>query len=102
MDRTVSVGAASGSLSALLVRLASEAFRSESFPVCPDCPLCAEVLVLPESIDLPSLCLGLLVGLSIGPILDLLHLARHSWRVWLQGKLRELAKKNPEALYRLA
>ena len=107
MDRTLTVGAASGSLSAIGFRLISELLRSEPTLVIPDCPLCPSCPDLPElpsleQLNFYSVVLGILIGVSIGPVLDLLYLARQSWRVWLRTRLSELAARNSEALYRLA
>ena len=103
MDRTVSVGAASGSLSAILLRLLSDFSADPGIAACPLCPECPDIsLWLPESIDPISLAFGILIGLLLGPIFDFVHLVRQSWRVWLSTRLRDLARKNPEELYRLA
>lgn len=101
MDRTVSVGAASGSVSAILLRLLSE-FSAEPLhcPICPDCPDLG--LWLPEGVDPFSLAAGVAIGLLLGPLLELLHLVRQSWRRWLHSRLRELARQTPEDLYKLA
>eukprot|EP00435_Cladocopium_sp_Y103_P054806 s44_g18.t1 len=54
------------------------------------------------SIDLPSLLLGLLIGLAIGPLLDFCFLLRQSWRAFVRGKLAQLSKQQRAPLYRLA
>ena len=105
MDRTLTVGAASGSISAIGLRLLSELLRAEPplVPECPICPICPDLPEVPllEHLDLSSVLLGVLIGVSLGPLLGLLYLARQSWRVWIRVRLHELAR-NPEALYRLA
>ena len=107
MDRTLTVGAASGSLSAIGFRVLSELLRSDPpLPECPSCPLCPDLvdipIELPERLDLFSILVGLALGLAIGPLRDLLYLLRQTWRVWIRTRLGELARRNPEALYRLA
>ena len=104
MDRSVAVGATSGSLTALLLRIFSAAVDPQSCPSCEfscDCPSCLELpqLVI-QGLDIYSLLIGILVGLLIGPVLDLLHLVRQSWTIWLRSKLAQLAEDKP--LYRLA
>ena len=107
VDRTLTVGAASGSLSAIGFRVLSELLRSDPpLPECPSCPLCPDLagipIELPGRLDLFSILVGLALGLAIGPLLDLLYLLRQTWRVWIRTRLGELARRNPEALYRLA
>jgi hypothetical protein len=53
-----------------------------------------------QKVDLFSLLLGILVGLLVGPLLDLVHLIRQSWVVWLRSRLSQLAEDRP--LYKLA
>jgi hypothetical protein len=53
-----------------------------------------------QKVDLFSLLLGILVGLLVGPLLDLVHLIRQSWVVWLRSRLNQLAEDRP--LYKLA
>jgi hypothetical protein len=105
MDRALAVGATSGSFSVLIFRLLSGAFAPgvplpEPFE-CPVCPEAPEWLLLGSwQIEPYSLGLGLLLGVSVGPILELLYLLRQTWRVWLQSRLVQLAEK-PGCLYRL-
>ena len=113
MDRTLTVGAASGSLSAIGLRLLSQLLHTEPprIPECPYCPVCPELPEFPDlpelpdlplRLDLASLVVGIVIGASLGPLFDLVYLARQSWRVWLRSRLSDLARRNPEALYRLA
>ena len=103
MDRSLAVGATSGSVSALIIRFLSEiASRSAEVPF--ECPICPDLELWDfkiERLDIPSLLLGLLVGFLLGPILDLAHLGRQTWRFWLQQRLRQLHRE-PGALYKLA
>ncbi len=101
MERTLAVGATSGSVSALLIKLLS-GFLADSPPFdCPACPLCLDWQL--ESVDLPSVGIGLLVGLLLGPLVDLIQLVRQSWKVWLQTRLRALdrSESSQGALYKI-
>jgi len=101
MERTLAVGATSGSISALLIRFLS-GLLVEPLPAdCPACPLCFDWQW--ESLDLPSVAFGLVVGLLLGPLVDLIQLLRQSWRVWLETRLRALdrGESQPPALYKL-
>jgi len=103
MDRSLAVGATSGSLSALLLRLLSSSLDSPcpAFDCDCDCPACLDLpALIIQKVDLFSLLLGILVGLLVGPLLDLVHLIRQSWVVWLRSRLNQLAEDRP--LYKLA
>ena len=96
VDRPLTLGAAGGSISAIAWRLLAESLRSTPVQVIPDCPeldcVCPDLPALSLGhlhLDLQSLLLGVLVGLSLGPLLDLLVL------------LRDLALRNTE-LWRFA
>ena len=79
MNRALTASAATGSLSALVWQVVHEFFQQ---PVTCPVPEVLPSLVLEApaaftfnslkelSIDLPSLALGILLGLSIGPLLD--------------------------------
>lgn len=103
MDRTLAVGATSGSLSALLLRLVSE-LVSPDHPL-PDCPICPELdlsaLLHWETLDPISLLVGLAAGLLVGPALDLAYLIRQTWRVWLASRVQQLSTPT-SSLYKLA
>ena len=101
MERSLAVGATSGSLSAILFRFLSSALDSP----CPvfdcDCPVCSDFpALIIQKLDIFSLLVGIICGLLIGPILDLVHLVRQSWVVWLRPRLNQLAEERP--LYKLA
>ena len=103
MERSLAVGATSGSLSAILFRFLSSALDSP----CPvfdcdcDCPVCFDFpALIIQKLDIFSLLVGIICGLLIGPILDLVHLLRQSWVVWLCSRLNQLAGERP--LYKLA
>ena len=101
MERTVALGATSGSISALLFRLAADALAADPQLPSFDCPICPELPIpIPEQLDGFSLLVGLAIGVSLGPILELLYLLRQSWRCWVQSRLAKLARQ-PQHLYRL-
>ena len=104
MERSLAVGATGGSVSAIFLRLLSAALDSPAPSCdcdCGECPLCADIpsLVL-QHLDLFSLFVGILVGLLIGPLLDLVQLIRQSWAVWLRSRLSQLAAEE-KPLYRI-
>ena len=103
MDRTVAAGATSGSLAALLLRLVSESLHTD-IPLQLDCPLCPDFSAKLnfENLDLPSLGLGILVGLLIGPLLDCIQLLRQGWSAWLRATIKRWARDEREQLYKLA
>lgn len=103
MERSLAVGATSGSVSAILLRLLGSVLETPALPCecdC-DCPLCTELpQLIIQKLDIFSLLIGILCGLCIGPVLDLIHLIRQSWVVWLRSRLNQLAEEKP--LYKLA
>ncbi len=104
MDRSLALGATGGSLSTLFLRLLSEALHTDTPSF--ECPLCPEVdlsaLLHLEHLDIPSLLLGILIGLLFCPCCELVHLVRQSWRCWIQSRLAALSRKETQALYKLA
>lgn len=110
MNRALTASAATGSLSALVWQVVHEFFQQ---PVTCPAPEVLPSLVLESpaaftfnspkelSIDLPSLALGILLGLSIGPLLDFCFLVRQSWRSFVRAKLSQLSKQHRSPLYRL-
>lgn len=86
MERPVAIGSASGIFSGLLVQLARDLTRDTPLePVVPYLS-CAN---LESSESFPWLVLlgGVLIGLCIGPLVDLAWLLRQRWRRWLWGWL---------------
>ena len=77
MDRTLAVGATGGSLSAILLRLLSDALEGAPVPGLDSCPVCPVALSteLFERVDPFSLLVGILLGLALGPALDLCTLS---------------------------
>lgn len=61
MDRPLAVGATSGSISALVLKLLAGLSDPSSPLSCPDCPVCFEGLLHLEQVDLPSVVLGLII-----------------------------------------
>lgn len=97
--RPLALGAAGGSLSSLGLRLLSETLLSvpEPSPVtavpvpnceCPD----LDISGLGGELDLRSCLIGVLVGISLGPILELLLLIRHWWTSLVRRQLQTLAR----------
>ena len=95
----LALGEAGGSLSFLGLRLFSETLLSVPDPTSvtavPD-PGC-ECPVLDSSglggeLDLRSCLIGVLVGISLGPILELLLLIRHWWTSLVRRQLQTLAR----------
>ena len=104
MDRSVvAASATTGSLSALLLRLLSDLVSEQPL----QCPLCPELEDLAwlqlDRLDPASLILGLLLGLLVGPVFDLIWVLRESWRDWVRNRVRQLAvRATREPLYKLA
>ena len=101
----LTLGAAGGSFTAIAWKLLTDSLSAPAgLPVVVDCPLC-DCPDLPRlllgSLDLNSVVIGILIGLVLGPTLDLLVLIRASWRWWVRNRLRELASRGSE-LYRFA
>ena len=107
VDRPLTLGAAGGSLSAIAWRFLAETLQqSPTLPVPVECPLCdCECPSLSAlnlgPLDPQSIAIGILIGLLLGPALDLVVVLRASWRWWVRNRLRELASRSAE-LYRFA
>ena len=101
MERPLALGAASGSFSAVLIQLLSGLASVDPLVGCPDCPACVEHLLQWDSLDLPSVAAGVILGLLLGPIFDLIQLLRQSWKVWLLSKLVALERSDKAPLYKL-
>ena len=101
MDRSLAVGATGGSVSALILKLLAGFIASEPSFDCPVCPSCLENFQL-DQIDLVSCLIGVVLGLSLGPFLDVVYLLRQSWRVWLRTRVAALEKtERTEPYYKL-
>ncbi len=98
--RPLALGAAGGSLVSLAFRLITDNLELPATLQEPLCQ-CGEILDLvhTESIDWRSFALGLLVGICVWPLLELLVLIRAWWRIFIQRQLAALAKRTQ--LYRI-
>lgn len=83
--RPVAVAGASGGFASLALGLLREAVQTGVVPEPFNCPLCPEVLYpLTQDLDLYSLCIGILVGLAVGPIIDFAFVVRQAWSLRLR------------------
>ena len=91
--RPVAIAGASGGFASLALGLLKEAVLQGGVPEPFNCPLCpsSDLFLQPRELDLYSLSVGILVGLSIGPLIDFAFVARQSWtlrlRRWLHRPL---------------
>ena len=79
MERNLAVGATSGSVSAIFFRLLGSVLETPTLPCDCDCgcPLCTDLpQLIIQKLDIFSLLVGILCGLCICPVLDLIHLIR--------------------------
>ena len=88
--RPVAIAGVSGGFASLVLNLVKEAVIEGCVPEVPfSCPLCPELLRDPEALDSRSFLLGLLVGISVIPFVELLFVLRQIWveklRKWLRG-----------------
>ena len=97
--RPVQVSLLGGTLASFLFRAAEDLVPGVfdyPTPLPPVCP----VLDFPESLHWPSLAVGLLIGLLLGPAIDLLYL----FRVWWSAAVRErlaVLRAQPGPLFRV-
>ena len=78
--RPVAIGAASGTLSSLAWRILADTF--DPITKVPEVFECQCPAFFPDfafDLDLKSLVIGLLIGVALGPILELLLVLRHLW-----------------------
>ena len=103
MDRSVAaIGATSGSLSALILRLLSGALSQDPTAFeCPLCPDCFDWEFAGHHIDPTSLVIGLILGIALGPVVEALYLVRASWKIWVNTKWAQL-NRTEGPLYKLA
>ena len=99
----MAAGATSGSFTALILRLISD-FAAETHLDCPLCPEQIEQLGkwAFDRVDPVSLLLGVLIGILIGPLFDLIWIARQSWRSFVRSRVHRLARLSTEPHYKLA
>ena len=100
MDRSVVAAAGTGSLSGVILNLVAQALASP-LPSAPllECPVCIEFQ--PGDLDFRSLGLGLLLGIAIGPLIDLLYGIRVLWRRAVARFWGSVARQYPYPLYRV-
>ena len=101
MDRSVVTAAGTGSLSGLALNLLAQALAN---PLPPsgnllECPVCLDIQV--SEIDLRSLGLGLLLGIAIGPLIDLLYGLKLLWRRAVARWWGSFVRPHPFPLYRV-
>ena len=72
--RPVAIAGASGGFASLVLGILREAVNQGNAPEPFNCPLCPDLSFLDSAQDLEvrSLLLGILIGLSLGPIVDFL------------------------------
>ena len=97
LGRPLQVSLVGGSLAFLLFRTAEEFFTNPEAELsfagaCPVCPL-------PEDWHVRSFAAGVLVGIAVGPIIDLLYFLRVSWGQFVRARLQSLRLAEP--LYRI-
>ena len=96
--RPVPASILGGTLASFIFRAAEDLFPGFEPPpalasVCPE-------LDFPDSLHWPSVLVGLLIGLCLGPAVDLLYL----FRVWWSAAVRErlaLLRAQPGPLFRV-
>lgn len=94
--RPLPAAVASGSLSSLLISFVREAFRGDPLldrvvDSCPITPL-VEFIDPHWRIDWFSFTVGCLVGLLVGPVIDLLFVLRHQWLRFFRLQIRGLGR----------
>ena len=97
MDRSLTIGATGGTFSAIALRLLADLTGApqSSLPFPIDCPLCPDLpwFNFTFQLDCFSLLLGIVIGLGVGPLLDLCYIIRQSWRIWVRERLEYLARQ---------
>ena len=99
MARPLQVSLLGGSLASLGLRFLEDISRvgTPSLDFCPECP--ALINPFEGKIQLDSLVLGILIGLLLGPVVDLLYLFRVWWISFVREQVRLLNTRPP--LYRV-
>ena len=96
MNQPVAAGVAGGSVASLASWILWAIDRPLAVPppgllTCPVCPELPELDLL-FAINLRSLGIGILVGLTAGPLLDVVCIVRHSWRGWVRQRFGSLTR----------
>lgn len=91
MPESLALGAAGGSASTLLLSFLSTLLEKEALPRAADC-FCPQLRELDWDFDLehPQFWIfiaGLVVGLCIGPLLDVLWIVRNRWQRFVWSRL---------------
>ena len=97
MDRgPAALSAASGGLAGLVIQPLLKGLGARDGPVLglvpPEPHFPSD---LPANWYAPSICLRILIGLSLGPVCELLRGLRASWSVWLRRRLAVLLRLPP-------
>ena len=97
LGRPLQISLVGGSLAFLLFRTAEELFTSPEAELAftGSCPVCARQ----EDWHFQSFAAGVLMGIAIGPIVDLLYFLRVSWGRFVRARLQSLRLAEP--LYRI-
>ena len=61
-------------------------------PTCPDFYFKDLAALRLGDLDLFSCLVGVVIGLLLGPVLDLENFVRHSWRIWIKTRLGHLGR----------
>ena len=98
MQQPLAVGAASGTASAGLALALLRQFLQAPAALEPARSLISDLLLEPEKsgwVHAPSVCLGILVGLSVGPILDLVWVFKQRRRQHILAGASETSAGKP-------
>ena len=92
--------AGTGSVSGIVLNLLAQALANPlPVPAPFDCPVCLDIQV--TDIDIRSLALGLLIGICIGPLIDLLYGLKLIWRRAVARWWGGIVRSHPFPLYRV-
>ena len=101
MSRPLQVSLLGGSLASVAWRILEEGFQHAA-PGLFECPDCPALHFLPPvvQLDVPSLAIGVCIGLVVGPLIDLLYLLRVWWSAFVRERFR-IGRATPAPLYRV-
>ena len=66
-------------------------------PTCPDFDFKDLAALRLGDLDLFGCLVGVVIGLLLGPVLDLDNFVRHSWRIWIKTRLRHLGREREKS-----
>ena len=98
MSRPLAIGSASGAVSSLLLSAARAWLEDPGITIpetlgavgtCIPCPEFSRQLI--EDYPWGFFLAGLLIGVFLGPLVDLLWLAKEKWRRWILRQFQSLA-----------